>query len=550
MRPLLLSCAAAATAVLVAVVTHSDYAVQELARVHTAESEFAHSEALWGRAMETTSKLDLKVALRGYQAVLERLVLVEDGGLLLGLLRAFAQWLAEPLRLRCLHRVAAAHELLREDPVAIVAAHAELLRVGYCEAVIAEAFDATDSDRRRQQEACIAPIARGMVLYAASAAERDAAFVSATTAWRNADSSPVLRWKTRWQMPDHFVPGLRAQPWWPDLPAATALKAEAQVLSREFSTVLASVGGAAGFQSRRTDAWIPLPRKGWGMLPLAAHCMDAKRTCELVEELRGSVDLSGTGYYRLSPGAQLQMHSGPTNERLTCHLTLSGAGAQFTVGGEQREWRPGEAFCFDDSYLHEAVHEGQEDRSVLVAISTPQSSLLLVLLSARSAWAGGDLRCLQVRALGRRTTPRSFARDSDASWPQTLTQPRTDDTANSTHTLLIFMLHTTHEPASTFHSRAPGNESSFFGILGVEAQALSLLRVAQLLFPHLICCLKQFLLCHILEPHSWPCRLVRSSNVRAPVLVEDELADISINASLQTPRRLSVFRVSGKDFDE
>lgn len=291
-------------------------------------------------------------------------MLEAHGGLLLGLLRAFAQWLAEPLRLRCLHRVAAAHELLRDDPVAIVAAHSALLRAGYCNAVLAEAFDATDGDRQRQQEACMAPIARGMVLYAASAAEREAAFASATTAWQNADGSPVLRWKTRWQMPDRYVPGLRAQPWWPDLPAVTALKAEAQLLSQEFSAVLASVGGAEGFQSRRTDAWIPLPREGWGMLPLAAHCTDAKRTCELVEELRGSVDLSGTGYYRLSPGAQLQIHSGPTNERLTCHLTLSGAGAQFTVGGERREWQPGEALCFDDSYLHEAVHEGQENRSV------------------------------------------------------------------------------------------------------------------------------------------------------------------------------------------
>eukprot|EP01050_Picozoa_sp_SAG11_P040189 SAG11_NODE_17336_length_521_cov_1.142180_1_plen_67_part_01 len=59
------------------------------------------------------------------------------------------------------------------------------------------------------------------------------------------------------------------------------------------------------------------------MLPLAAHCADARRTCELVEQLRSSVDLSGVGYYKLAPGAHLQTHSGPTNERLTCHLTLT-----------------------------------------------------------------------------------------------------------------------------------------------------------------------------------------------------------------------------------
>jgi hypothetical protein len=29
---------------------------------------------------------------------------------------------------------------------------------------------------------------------------------------------------------------------------------------------------------------------------------------------------------------------------------------------ERKEWRPGEAFCFDDSYIHEAVHDGQDER--------------------------------------------------------------------------------------------------------------------------------------------------------------------------------------------
>ena len=338
MRPVLLAFAGAAVAALATVVANYELAAQELAQVHTAEADFADSEALWAQAMETTASVDLRAALRGYEGVLKNLTLKEQGGVL-GLLRVFVQWLAEPLRLRCLHRVAAAHELLRENPVAIVAAHAALLREGYCEAVLAEAFDTTDVDQRRQYESCLAPIARGMVLYAASPVERDAAFASAT-ALRNADGSPVLPWKTRWQMPDHYVAGLHAKPWWSELPAASALRAEAALLSREFSAVLASVGGADGFKTRRADAWIPLPRDGWGMLPLAAHCADAKRTCELVEELRGSVDLSGTGYYMLKPGTQLQIHSGPRNERLTCHLTLSGAGAQFTVGGERREWRP------------------------------------------------------------------------------------------------------------------------------------------------------------------------------------------------------------------
>lgn len=77
--------------------------------------------------------------------------------------------------------------------------------------------------------------------------------------------------------------------------------------------------------------------------------------------------LSAAAYYLLQPGARLQAHAGPTNERLTCHLTLRGEGAWFTVGDQPpREWRPGRGFCFDDSFVHEAEHRGDSDRYVLL----------------------------------------------------------------------------------------------------------------------------------------------------------------------------------------
>ena len=45
-------------------------------------------------------------------------------------------------------------------------------------------------------------------------------------------------------------------------------------------------------------------------------------------------------------------------------IAFEGPGARFTVGTESREWVPGEVMCFDDSYVHEAEHLGDEDRSV------------------------------------------------------------------------------------------------------------------------------------------------------------------------------------------
>ena len=70
----------------------------------------------------------------------------------------------------------------------------------------------------------------------------------------------------------------------------------------------------------------------------------------------------------MKPGAHLQVHSGPTNTRLTCHLTLRGGeGSWFTVGdAPPRQWEAGKAFCFDDSFVHHAVHNGDTDRYILL----------------------------------------------------------------------------------------------------------------------------------------------------------------------------------------
>ena len=127
------------------------------------------------------------------------------------------------------------------------------------------------------------------------------------------------------------------------------------------------------------------------MMPLTVQEKEGKGkqcvapvACALVKKLRAaakllgaklqtgnvtnSSNLSGAGYYMLQPGTQLQVHAGPTNTRLTCHLTLKGGeGGWFFVGdAEPRQWEVGKAFCFDDSFLHHAVHNGTEPRYILL----------------------------------------------------------------------------------------------------------------------------------------------------------------------------------------
>ena len=169
---------------------------EELRIVQEAEASFAEAEATFANTMESASASGMRAALEGYAAA---------AGLLNGL-AGFAGWLGQPLRLRVMHRMAAAQELLREDPEAIVAGHEALLREvrrtrrgafllnvcrqssrcfhlmlcitflmtlaiycigllqGYCDAVMADAlFDGSPNDHHRQHAACLAPIARGLV---------------------------------------------------------------------------------------------------------------------------------------------------------------------------------------------------------------------------------------------------------------------------------------------------------------------------------------------------------------------------------------------------
>ena len=100
-------------------------------------------------------------------------------------LRACTGWAGRAVAgLNCLHRIAAAQELLRLEPRKIVAGYETLLAEDYCGQVDMDTGISDDvavvsmSGRVKKHEACLAPIARGVVQFAASAAEAGAAAVA------------------------------------------------------------------------------------------------------------------------------------------------------------------------------------------------------------------------------------------------------------------------------------------------------------------------------------------------------------------------------------
>jgi tetratricopeptide (TPR) repeat protein len=69
----------------------------------------------------------------------------------------------------------------------------------------------------------------------------------------------------------------------------------------------------------------------------------------------------------LAPRTRIPPHTGVANTRLVCHLPLIvPPDCGFRVGETIREWRPGEAFVFDDTIEHEAWNDSDQLRVVLI----------------------------------------------------------------------------------------------------------------------------------------------------------------------------------------
>src|SRR5438045_7643535 len=72
-------------------------------------------------------------------------------------------------------------------------------------------------------------------------------------------------------------------------------------------------------------------------------------------------------YSLLAPRTRIPPHTGVANTRLVCHLPLIvPPDCGFRCGETIVEWRPGEAFVFDDTTEHEAWKDSDRLRVVLI----------------------------------------------------------------------------------------------------------------------------------------------------------------------------------------
>eukprot|EP00931_Biecheleriopsis_adriatica_P045991 TRINITY_DN26379_c0_g1_i1.p1 TRINITY_DN26379_c0_g1~~TRINITY_DN26379_c0_g1_i1.p1 ORF type:complete len:449 (+),score=57.78 TRINITY_DN26379_c0_g1_i1:37-1383(+) len=198
-------------------------------------------------------------------------------------------------------------------------------------------------------------------------------------------------WKKR--LP-HYVPGLRALPFWDakQFDLTLALESSAKVISSEISSLYndaarwENVGKHTMARDEalvRSGSWVDLLIFSAGQFN-EENCLKMPKTCDL---LRSQTDLTtnpaGVALVsQLYPGTEVHEHVGLTNAELTFHLGIRVPGegsAGIRVGGEDRHWAEGQVLVFDDSFNHTVWHRGSSTlpRTVLLVRAWhPEVSML------------------------------------------------------------------------------------------------------------------------------------------------------------------------------
>lgn len=179
------------------------------------------------------------------------------------------------------------------------------------------------------------------------------------------------------------VPGLPATPWldtalFPWLPA---LEAAFPAMREEALAVLRARDGVRPFlqasegvsldpylggDGARWDAFF-FYRDGERHADAARQAPSTAAALETLPLVRIREHAPEICFSILAPGTHIKPHHGVTNTRVVVHLPLVvPEGCTLTVGGDERHWREGEAWAFDDTFLHEARNDSGQTRVILL----------------------------------------------------------------------------------------------------------------------------------------------------------------------------------------
>ena len=156
-----------------------------------------------------------------------------------------------------------------------------------------------------------------------------------------------------------LIPGLRflEQHWQELRDEALRLNAQGNIRSSE-------VYDDAGFNSFFRHGWKRFYLKWYGE-PVASARELCPRTLELLAQVPA---VRAAMFVRMAPNSRLPIHRDPFAGSLRFHLGLKTPNSEkcrITVDGQTYWWKDGEGVLFDETFLHRAENETDEDRVIL-----------------------------------------------------------------------------------------------------------------------------------------------------------------------------------------
>jgi aspartate beta-hydroxylase len=181
---------------------------------------------------------------------------------------------------------------------------------------------------------------------------------------------------------ESYMPGLPSLPWFDrgEFDWSDALEAQGEILAEEFVQVLASEPGLRPYVrgAKGGGDWSGLTDSlQWSSLHLYENGRAQSETLQRYPQTAAAlerlplVECAGHApeafFSILRAGTRLPAHYGQANYKLTAHLPLIiPPQCGITVGGETRNWTPGQCLVFNDTFLHEAWNDSAQDRAVLI----------------------------------------------------------------------------------------------------------------------------------------------------------------------------------------
>jgi len=156
-----------------------------------------------------------------------------------------------------------------------------------------------------------------------------------------------------------------------DFPQLAPLRENWQTI-RDEGLVLITEGAVKAADGRTDAAFNSFFRTGWKRFYLAwygrPHPSALERCPKTMALLSAIPDVKAAMFALLPPGARLGRHRDPYAGSLRYHLGLLTPNSDdcfIEVDGERRSWRDGDAFMFDETYIHQAENRNAKDRLIL-----------------------------------------------------------------------------------------------------------------------------------------------------------------------------------------